>query len=133
MSILSLPTELILLVAEGLDKARDINHFLLANRRLCSVLTPLLHKRAVNLDDDEVGRTALQWAVRRDHEPLVRLLLHHGYNVNQRYPASRYGNLTVLYLTARFATRVVVLKLLPLMSAFGMARQCSTPLLDMEE
>lgn len=111
MSILRLPTELIFLVAEGLDKTRDINHLLLANRRLCSVLTPLLHKRAVNLDDEE-GRTALQWAVRRDHEPLVRLLLHHGYNVNQRYPASRYGNLTVLYLTARFATRVAILKLL---------------------
>lgn len=114
MSLLSLPNELVLLVGESLDRPRDIGRLLLANRRLASVLTPLLHKSAVRLEDTQDGRTPLQWAVRRGYEPLVRILLAHDVDVNAIY---RYRNRvgahwSVLYEAVHFSRKTTMVKLL---------------------
>lgn len=114
MPFLSLPNELILLVGECLDRPHDINHLLLANRRLASVLMALLHKSAVRLEDTQDGRTPLQWAVRRNYEPLVRILLAHNVDVNAIY---RYRNRvgahwSVLYEAVHFSRKTAMVKLL---------------------
>lgn len=114
MPFLSLPNELILLVGESLDRPHDINHLLLTNRRLASVLMTLLHKSAVRLEDTQDGRTPLQWAVRRGYEPLVRILLAHDVDVNAIY---RYRNRvgahwSVLYEAVHFSRKTAMVKLL---------------------
>lgn len=114
MSLLSLPNELILLVGESLDQPHDINHLLLTNCRLASVITPLLRKSAVRLGDTQDGRTPLQWAVRRGYEPLVRILLAHDVDINAIY---RYRNRvgahwSVLYEAVHFSRKIAMVKLL---------------------
>lgn len=77
--LLALPNELLLLVAGYFDCPRDLSALLLTNQRLSILLTPLLHKLAVQ---DRRGRTALQWAAYRGHIGLAKLVLSKGFNVN---------------------------------------------------
>lgn len=76
-TILDLPNELLLIVAESLsDPAPDpssVAAFLLANRRLAFLLTPHLHRLA-RLDRPD-GTPALHWALTHNHLPLASLLL----------------------------------------------------------
>lgn len=70
MSLLQLPNELLLVISRDLE-SDDLNSFLQTNHRLASLLTPLLHKNAI--EDRE-----LSWAVRGGYAPLVKLLLENG-------------------------------------------------------
>lgn len=80
MPLLNFPNELLLEIASYLSLS-SISHLILTNRFLSNLLTPLLHTGALK----PVGRhPALCWAVIHNHEPLIRLLLQKGVNVNQR-------------------------------------------------
>lgn len=80
MALLTVPNELLLIIAENLIKRpKHVNSLLLSNRRLASLLTPLLHSLAIQ---DKDGWTALQWAAQRGHEALAELVLSKGANVN---------------------------------------------------
>lgn len=67
MSLLSLPNELILDISKDLPP-KELNHFLLSNRRCALLLTPAHHRLALQ---DVDGLTALKWAVTHEHESLV--------------------------------------------------------------
>lgn len=73
-SLLCFPNELLLLVAGSLG-TRDLNSFLKTCRHLTALLTPEIHKLAVQ---DKDGTTALHWAASKGHGPLVRLVLETG-------------------------------------------------------
>lgn len=81
MSFLSLPNELIILIAQSLTTTRDVNTLIRTNRRLWSLLTPRLNVLALEKKD---GVTALHWAVVNHHGPLVHLLLRLGVTVDVR-------------------------------------------------
>lgn len=83
MPLLGLPNELLLLVAENLKQLKNMSSFLRANRRLASLLTPLLHRCAM----EDVGPlSALQWAVWKGHETLARILLDKGVDIDYFAP-----------------------------------------------
>ena len=78
MSIQSIPQELIIMVGKELS-IKDLNNFLRTCRRLLNLFTPRLHKLGLQ----NVGRrSALQWAAAYGHEPLVKLAILKGANVN---------------------------------------------------
>lgn len=89
MSLYNFPLELILLVAENLERPRDINALLKTSRRFVHLLTPLLHKAAV-----QNRMPALVWASKHGHELLVKLLLEQGCDINVK---SEFYNLTSLH------------------------------------
>ncbi|KAH8155542.1 uncharacterized protein LAJ45_00552 [Morchella importuna] len=70
MPLLQLPNELLLVISRGL-KPNNLNSFLQTNHRLASLLTPLLHRIAIE-------ERELSWAVRGGYAPLVKLLLENG-------------------------------------------------------
>lgn len=80
MGLLTVPNELLLIIAENLaERPKHLNSLLLSNRRFAFLLTPLLHSLAVQNKD---GWTALQWAAQRGHEALAELVLSKGADVN---------------------------------------------------
>lgn len=80
MPLLSLPNELLLIIAENLRFAKDALSLLLTNRFLASLLTPHLHHRATQ---PHSGLNALQWAASRGHKELIKLLvLHKHFDIN---------------------------------------------------
>lgn len=82
MALLAIPNELLLIIAENLIKRpKHVSSLLLSNRRLASLLTPLLHSLAVQ---DKDGWAALQWAAQRGHEALAELVLSKGADVNAK-------------------------------------------------
>lgn len=85
LSLLSFPNELILLIAENLD-LKNLNCLIRASRRLASLLTPNLHRLAVQ--DRDAGWwipfPALHWAAWKGYEGLARLLLEKGLDVDLR-------------------------------------------------
>lgn len=96
MSLLSVPNELLLLIAENLvDRPKYINSLLLCNHRLASLLTPLLHTLAVQ---DKDGWTALQWAAQRGYESLAELVLSRGADVNA---ADNFFGQSAFYLAVK--------------------------------
>ncbi|KAI5845094.1 ankyrin repeat-containing domain protein [Morchella snyderi] len=70
MSLLQLSNELLLIISRDLE-SDDLNSFLQTNRRLANLLTPLLHKIAIEDRD-------LSCAIRGGYAPLVKLLLENG-------------------------------------------------------
>lgn len=80
MSLLNFPNELILNVAENLPP-KALNSLLRTSHRSAYLLTPLLHKIAI----EPVGECpALCWAASNGHESLVKLLLKIGTPVEAR-------------------------------------------------
>lgn len=78
MSLLDLPNELLLPIAESLKHPHDVNALLLANRRLAILLTPVLNEFALRA---EHAMIALFWAAANGCEPMVKLLLTHGAKI----------------------------------------------------
>lgn len=78
MSLLNFPNELLLEITEHLC-LRDLNSLLRTSHFYARLLTPRIHRLALEEKD---GLTALQWAAARGHEPLARLLLREGVNIN---------------------------------------------------
>lgn len=72
MSLLGLPNELLLVIAEKLQTTKDTSSLLLTNRRFLSLLTPYLHNLATQ---DKMGLNALAWAAAKGHEELIKLLV----------------------------------------------------------
>lgn len=76
MPLLKFPNELLYLVVEGFCSA-DLNSLCKTNRRLNTILRPLLNKSMLQKKD-----RLLLWAARKGREPLARLLLENGADVN---------------------------------------------------
>ena len=75
---LALPNELLLSIAEFLNKESDISAMALANRRLDQLLT--IHLYRFNVLNS--GSTALAWATRRGFQPPALLSLNAGADIN---------------------------------------------------
>lgn len=76
MSLLQLPPELLLTIAEQLS-SRDQSHFLSTNIYLANLFLPVLY-RAATQGARAGGLPLLHWAVLRGNERLLRTLLHNG-------------------------------------------------------
>lgn len=99
MPLLSLPNELLFLIAKNLF-VPDLNSFLQTNRHLSVMLTPLLHQlAAADLD----GCPALLWALGTAHEQLVRLLLEKGVDANSQ----KKGVTALLYAVIRLREPII--------------------------
>lgn len=84
MSFQALPWEIVLIVASHLtQEPRHLAALILTNRPLATFLTPILHNIAVK---PHLGIPALLWASSRGHDPLVRLVLASGADVNAVSP-----------------------------------------------
>lgn len=106
ISLLSLPNEILLMIADILERPTYIYRLIQTNHRLACLLTPHLHRSAIQ---DRQGIPALHWAAERGHEGLVRLLLQNGVDVNIQDPMHR--GWTALHLAARDHEPVVRLLL----------------------
>ncbi|KAG0635765.1 ankyrin repeat-containing domain protein [Tuber brumale] len=78
MSLPTLPTELLLLIISHLQP-RDLKHLIETSKKLHIILTPHLHHHALQSKN---GLSALCWAAKKGHIPLVSLLLSWGLAVN---------------------------------------------------
>lgn len=76
MSLLEFPNEIFYIVAEYFSPA-DLNSFCLTNRRLNTVLTPLLHEWMIQHKNE-----MLLWAAGKGRLSMVTLLLEEGADVN---------------------------------------------------
>ena len=103
MSLLNFPNELLLEITEHL-RPRDLNSLLRTSHFYARLLTPRIHRFALEEKD---GLTALQWAAVKGHEPLARLLLQKGVNIN----VSRNG-WTALHRAVRHGFEDIVVLLL---------------------
>lgn len=80
MSLLGLPNEILLVIAENLRTTKDTSSLLLTNRRLSSLLTPHLHDLATH---EKMGLNALAWATMKGHKELMKLLvLRKGFDID---------------------------------------------------
>lgn len=80
MPLLSLPNELLIQVGKELGPG-DLDHFIRTNRRLASLLTPVLHKIAVHTDFGCLGHTVFIWAAEKGHIGLMNSLLGYGSDI----------------------------------------------------
>lgn len=96
MSLLTLPNELILLVADGFSP-KELNSLLKVNRHLAALLTKHLHTLAFK---DHDGLPALHWAAKHGHESLVKLLLNSGFDVASQHDTVLGEGTTALHLAA---------------------------------
>lgn len=94
MSLLNLPNELLLPIAESFEHSHEINALLLTNRRLAVLLTPLLNELALQA---KYAMTALFWMAANGCEPMVKLLLTHGAGIIVVAAPSGKGAKTVLH------------------------------------
>lgn len=78
MSLLELPNELLLPIAEHLD-SESLSSLLRTSRFFAELLTPLLHKFATH---DKDGIPALLWAAERGYKQLMTLLLDMGADID---------------------------------------------------
>ena len=102
MNVLDLPNELIALIGEELA-IEDLAQFLLACRRLKSLLMPRLYKLGLQ-DVGEV--TALQWATERGHASLAERAILAGAEIDKPDPQQLYR--TPLHSAAKNNHRDVI-------------------------
>lgn len=78
MSFLRVPNELILLIAENLERTADLNSLCQTNHHLASLLAPLLQSFATN---SAYGLVALHWGAATGNVALVRLVMEKGAGI----------------------------------------------------
>ncbi|KAH0606961.1 uncharacterized protein H6S33_002949 [Morchella sextelata] len=86
MSLLALPNELLLPIAESLTDAHDVTALLQTSRRLAILLTPLLNEHALQ---PKHSMTALFWAAANANAPLTHLLLTQGSRIVVPAPTTK--------------------------------------------
>lgn len=67
------------MIAKELDKPKDVSSLLQTNHRFAFLLTPVLREFALQIR--YYGEAALFWAAASGHEPMVRLLLERGFEM----------------------------------------------------
>lgn len=77
MSLLKLPNEILLVIAQNLY-VTDLSSLLRTSHFFATLLTPLLHDIATKEYD---GYLPITWAAKRGHEPLCKLLLEKGADI----------------------------------------------------
>lgn len=93
-----LPDEIILMVAEYLDRQNDVYSLFLTNRHLSCLLTPSLYTFA-SQDHADKGMNALQWAANKGYISLAKTLLENGFDVNSSFPISRHSPPSLYHFT----------------------------------
>lgn len=106
MSLPSLLNELILKISKD-SPPKEVYYLIQSNRHFASLLTPVLRRMALQ---DKNGLTALQWAVTRGHDGLVRLLLHKGVDIDDLGQSS-VGE-TALLIAVKLPSPLELIKLL---------------------
>ena len=95
MGIFNFASEIFLMVAENLSIG-DLSNFRLTSQRLHSVLTPLFEELCLQ----DIGElTALQWAVFRGHDGLIKLAIPRGAEIDK--PIRRKLNSTDLAISGK--------------------------------
>ncbi|KAH0606857.1 uncharacterized protein H6S33_003691 [Morchella sextelata] len=105
--LLTLTDALIIAIASYVDDPRDISHFLLANRRLSTLLTPVLYDTAFLINPySRSAASALCRAAKLGHVNVVQYLLDRGVSMidpkpwtgieNPLHVAARDGQLAVV-------------------------------------
>ena len=116
MSILRIPNELLLWIAEYLS-IKSLNHFLLTCRQLKLLLTPLLYKHGLK---DISGLTALQLAAQDGHAFLAELAILGGADIEQLWDwsgllwtplhsAAYFGHLRVARILTKHGANVAAI------------------------
>ncbi|KAL0631959.1 hypothetical protein Q9L58_009162 [Maublancomyces gigas] len=106
MSFQALPWEIVLIVASHLtEEPRHLAALILTNRSLATFLTPTLHSIAVK---PYLGTPALVWASSRGHDPLVRLVLASGADVNAVTPTGETALLCAIHTQRPTTARILL-------------------------
>lgn len=114
MAFFSLPNEIIIEIAENLDKEQDIYCFIRVSRRLYNLIDKYLYCHNIK----HRGSSALLWAAEHDRESTARKLLHLGADVNIKAQKAKSNEsrprpgLTPLYLAAEKGHLAIVKLLL---------------------
>ncbi|KAI5837220.1 ankyrin repeat-containing domain protein [Morchella snyderi] len=100
MALLELPAELLYLIATRLD-TRSLSQLILTSQYFNLLLTPYLHKLALQLEHDRF--TPLQWAAWKSYLPLVKLILKltNNANINKCSPTDGGNALSYAIITCR--------------------------------
>lgn len=114
MSLLSLPNELLLIIASPLD-TQDLNSLLRVNRRLTVLLTQSLQEhasrpRVVRRDNFPPVACTLHWAAWKGYDGLFRILLEKGFDVTQCHVGG--VNETLLHFAACSGNEAIIKTLL---------------------
>ncbi|KHN94540.1 ankyrin 2,3/unc44 [Metarhizium album ARSEF 1941] len=105
MELVNLPTELLMYVAEALDRDRDINAFCRVNRRFYHLAVAYLYRH--NATASQAGTSAILWAAKHENVSTAERALRAGVDVNvpqgpagvlPLVEATRFGNARMVRL-----------------------------------
>lgn len=80
MPLFSLPNELLIQIGGQLEP-KDLDCFIRTNRRLATLLKPILHRIAAHTVLDRKDSTVFTWAIKNDHHTLFGPLLDYGSDI----------------------------------------------------
>ncbi|KAF8540473.1 ankyrin repeat-containing domain protein [Trichophaea hybrida] len=85
MSLLTVPTEILTIIAEGLPKPRDLNALVRTSRKLHLILNPGLYKLGISLPSNYGQISVLRWAVKASRISTINLLLENGQDIHEEF------------------------------------------------
>ncbi|KAL4908842.1 hypothetical protein BDW74DRAFT_174071 [Aspergillus multicolor] len=80
MPLITLPPELLLMIAKNLDAPSDLNSFSQASKRLYPIVSDVLYRGNITVDDC----SALFWAARQGMTGTITRILGYGVDVDTR-------------------------------------------------
>jgi len=84
MSLLSVPNEILTIIAEGITELKHLNALVRTSRKLYLTLNPHLYKLGIALPSDEDHESVLHWALNTSQISTVDLLLANGQDIDEK-------------------------------------------------